>query len=241
MLILVTPNYKEMSKKAAELVASDILKKPNMILGLPTGETPVGMYKLLVKDYKNKKINFSKITCFNLDEYYPIKRNNKNSYYSFMFNNFFSHVNVKKENVNILDSESITPKKDCIAYEKKIKKSPIDLQILGVGINGHIGFNEPGSKKSSKTRVINLTLDTRKRNSRFFKNKSEVPIHALSMGISTILSAKKLILLANGKNKAEAIKHLVEGKPSSDWPVSFLRAHNNLVVVLDKEAASLLF
>ena len=241
MLILVTPNYKEMSKKAAELVASDILKKPNMVLGLPTGETPVGMYKLLVKDYKNKKINFSKITCFNLDEYYPIKRENKNSYYAYMHKNFFNSVNVKKENVNILDSESSTPKKDCIAYEKRIKNNPIDLQILGVGINGHIGFNEPGSKKSSKTRVIDLTLDTRKRNSRFVKNKSEVPTHALSMGISTIMSAKKLILLANGKNKAEAIRHLIEKKPSSDWPVSFLRAHKNLVVVLDKEAASLLF
>ncbi|MFA5259429.1 MAG: glucosamine-6-phosphate deaminase [Candidatus Pacearchaeota archaeon] len=241
MLIIVTKNYNELSKRAAELVADDILKKPNMVLGLPTGETPVGMYKLLVKNYKNKKINFSKITCFNLDEYYPIKKENKNSYYSYMHKNFFDSVNVKSSNINILDSESKTPKKDCLAYEKKIKKTPLDLQILGVGINGHIGFNEPGSKKSSKTRVIDLTLDTRKRNSRFFKNKSEVPTHALSMGISTILGAKKLILLANGKNKAEAIKHLVEGKPSCDWPVSFLRAHKNLVVILDKEAAGLLF
>lgn len=241
MLILVTPNYNEMSKKAAEIVSEDILKNPRMILGLPTGETPVGMYKLLVKNFKHKKINFSKITCFNLDEYYPIKRENKNSYYHYMHKNFFNSVNVNPNNINILDSESKTPKKDCLAYEKKIKNNPIDLQILGVGINGHIGFNEPGSKKTSKTRVINLTQNTRKQNSRFFKNKSDVPTHALSMGISTILSAKKLILLANGKNKAEAIRHLVEGKISSDWPVSFLRGHKNLIVILDKEAASELF
>jgi len=245
MLIIITKNYNELSKRAAELVVEEILKNPHLVLGLPTGATPVGMYKLLIKSYKNKtknknKLDFSKITCFNLDEYYPIKRNNKNSYYSFMHNNFFSHVNVKKSNINILNSESKNPKKDCILYEKKIKKNPIDLQILGVGINGHIGFNEPGSEFNSKTRIINLTENTIKRNSRFFKNKSEVPTQALTMGISTIMSAKKLILLANGKNKANAIKRLVNGPINKDCPVSFLRKHKNLVVIVDKEAASLL-
>jgi glucosamine-6-phosphate deaminase len=240
MLIIITPNYNELSKRAADIVINEILKKSNLILGLPTGETPVGMYNLLVKFHKNKKLDFSKITCFNLDEYYPIKKTNKNSYYSFMQNNFFSHVNVKKSNINILDSESKNPEKDCILYEKKIKKNPIDLQILGVGINGHIGFNEPGSVLNSKTRVINLTENTIKRNSRFFKNKNEVPKSALTMGISTIMSAKKLILLANGKNKAKAIRRLVNGPINKDCPVSFLKKHKNLIVIIDKEAGSLL-
>lgn len=244
MLIIITKDYKELSKRAAELVLEEILKKPNLVLGLPTGETPLGMYKLLVKSYQNKnkdkKTDFSKITFFNLDEYYPLRKTDKNSYYSFMHDNFFSHVNVKKSNINILDSESKNPKKDCRLYEKKIKKNPIDLQILGAGINGHIGFNEPGSDFNSKTRLINLTENTKKRNSRFFKNIDQVPKSALTMGISTIMSAKKIILLASGKNKANAIKRLVERPVDKNYPISFLKKHKNLIVIIDKSAGSLL-
>lgn len=240
MLIIITKNYKEMSKRAAGIVVEEILKKPNLVLGLPTGETPVGMYKLLVKAYKARKISFSKIKCFNLDEYYPISRTNKNSYHYYMNKNFFNHVNVKKSNINILDPETKHPIKDCIEYGSKLRRNPLDLQILGVGINGHIGFNEPGSSFNSRTRLVNLTPETIKRNSRFFKNKKDVPKKALTMGISSIMSAKKIILLANGKNKSIAIKRLVEGKVSKKWPVSFLRRHKNLIVIIDKEAGRLI-
>ena len=229
-----------MSKRAAELVIEEISKKPNLVLGLPTGETPLGMYRLLVKAYKNKKISFSKIKSFNLDEYYPISKDNKNSYNYYMNKNFFKHVNLKKSNIHILDSESKHPIKDCLIYERKIKRDPIDLQILGVGRNGHIGFNEPGSQSNSRTRLVNLTSNTIKANSRFFKNKKEVPKKALTMGIYSILSAKKIILIANGRNKALAVKRLVEGRVSKKWPVSFLRRHKNLILIVDKDAGRLI-
>lgn len=240
MLIIIAKNYNEMSKRAVDIINLEINKKPNLVLGLPTGETPIGMYKLLVKASKDKKINFSKIKFFNLDEYYPISKDSKNSYHYYMNKNFFNHINVKKSSINILDSETKHPIRDSILYERKIKKNPLDLQILGVGINGHIGFNEPGTRLNSRTRVVDLTLSTIKRNSRFFKNKNDFPKKALTMGIETIMSAKKLILLANGKNKALAIKHLVEGKIDKKWPVSFLRKHKNLVLIIDKDAARLI-
>jgi len=240
MKIIITKDYKEMSKRAAELIVDEINKKPNLVLGLPTGETPIGMYKLLTHSYKNKKVNFSKVKCFNLDEYYPILRSNKHSYHYFMNDIFFKHVNVKKSNIHILDSESKTPIKDCTLYERKIRKNPLDIQILGVGINGHIAFNEPGSRINSRTRIVDLTQNTIERNSRFFKNTLDVPKKGLTMGVGTIMEAKKLILLANGKNKDEAIKHLARGKVGDKWPVSFLRKHKNLVVIVDKEAGKLL-
>jgi glucosamine-6-phosphate deaminase len=240
MLIIVTKDYKEMSKRAAELIVDEINNKPNLHLGLPTGETPIGMYKKLVRAYKNKKVNYSKIKCFNLDEYYPIKRTNKHSYHYFMSDIFFRHVNVKKSNIHILDSESKTPIKDCIEYERKLRENPLDIQILGVGINGHIAFNEPGSSLKSRTRLVDLSPSTVERNSRFFKDINDVPKKGLTMGVGTIMDAKKLVLLASGKNKAVAIKHLVSGKVGDKWPVSFLRKHKNLVVILDKEAAKLI-
>ncbi len=233
MFIIITKNYKEMSKRAANIVIDKISKKPTLILGLPTGETPLGMYTELIKAYKKKKVNFSKIKTFNLDEYYPIKNNNENSYHYYMNKNLFDKINIKKKNINILNGEAKNWKKECSDYEKKIKKNPIDLMILGVGINGHIGFNEPGSLNNSKTRMIQLSDETRKIN----KTKN---IYALTIGIFTIMSAKKIILLANGKNKAKAIKRLIEGPINKDCPVSFLRKHKNLIVILDKEAASLL-
>jgi glucosamine-6-phosphate deaminase len=240
MLIIVTKDYKEMSKRAAELVALELNKKPEFNLGLATGSTPVGMYEELVKLYKKKKIDFSKVNAFMLDEYFGISKKDKNSYYYYTHNKILNYVNIKKLNFHVIDSETKNPKKFCKEYDKLIRKNHLDLQILGVGVNGHIGFNEPGSRRHSKTRLIKLTEDTRKINSRFFKNVNEVPKYAFSQGIGTILKAKKIILLADGKNKAIAIRNLVKGKVGKKWPVSFLRKHKNLIVILDKEAGKLI-
>ena len=240
MLIIVTDSYREMSKRAAELVCLEIKRKPELNLGLATGETPALMYDELVKLYKNKQVDFSNVHAFMLDEYYKIPKDNKNSYCSYLHNKIISKVNIKKSNFNYLDSEIENIKKFIKKYNRLIRKNPIDLQILGIGVNGHIGFNEPGSGKFSKTRLIKLTESTRKANSRFFKSINEVPKYAITLGIKNILKSKKIILLANGKNKALAIKNLVKGKPTKNWPASFLKKHKNLIVILDKEAASLL-
>ncbi len=240
MMVIISKNYNEMSKRAAKLVIDEILKKPNLRLGCPTGQTPSGMYKELVKAYKEKKADFSKVHAYMLDEYYPIKKTSKNSYNYYLNDNFFNHVNIKKENINTINPESKTPKKECVNYEKKLRKNPVDIQILGVGVNGHIGFNEPNSNFNSKTRIVNLTESTIKQNSRFFKNKEQAPKQTITLGIETIMSAKKIILLASGKNKTEAIKHLINEKEDKSWPVTALRKHKNLIVIADKDAVSLL-
>jgi glucosamine-6-phosphate deaminase len=239
MKLIITKNYAEMSRKAAELLIKEIKTKPRITLGFATGSTPERLYAELVKAYKDKKVDFSKVTSFNLDEYYPIKRSDKNSYYRYMFDNLFGKVNINRENVNILNGETKNPEQECNNFEGKIKVNPIDVQVLGVGVNGHVGFDEPGSEIGSVTRLVNLTPETIKINSRFFKSEGAVPKQAMSMGIKSILGAKKLILLASGKNKANAINHLVKGKISSECPVTFLRNHRDFTIIVDKEASSM--
>jgi len=228
MEIIKVKNYKEMSRVASEIVVGEMLKKGDIVIGFATGATPLGLYRNLVKAYKKGEVDFSKVKSFNLDEYYPMKGGDKNSYRRYMFRNLFGRVNIKRGNVNLLDGEARDFGKECLDYEKAIKKSPIDLQILGVGANGHIGFNEPGSLKSSRTRLVDLSDDTVKRNSGIFW---KVPTRALTMGVRTILSSKKIILLASGKAKARAIGRLMKGKVGADCPVSFLRKHKNLLVI----------
>lgn len=223
MKLLKTKNYKEMSEKASEIVIKEIRKKPNLVLGFATGKTPLRTYKLLVKAYKKRKLDFSKIKAFALDEYYPIKKTDKKSLYYYLHKNLFDKINIKKENINLLNGETKNPGGECWDYEKKIKKSPIDLQILGVGVNGHIAFNEPSSLKESRTRLVDL------------KHKA-VKSKALTQGISTIMSAKKIILLASDKKKAEAIKHLIKDKENKSWPATYLKKHKNLIVIVDKKA-----
>lgn len=232
MKLLKTKNYAELSEKASEIIIKEIKRKPNLVLGFATGKTPLGLYKELVKAYKNKKVNFSKIKTFNLDEYYPIKKTDRKSYHYYMFKNLFDEVNVKRENINLLTGEAKNPVKECRNYENKIKKNPIDLQILGVGVNGHIAFNEPGSLINSKTRLVKLSDSTKKIN--------KINKKALTMGISTIMKARKIIFLASGKKKARAIKWLMKCKPNKCCPVSFLKKHKNLVVIVDKEAGGLI-
>src|SRR4030042_1527955 len=232
MKLLKTKNYKEMSEKSVEIVIKEINKKPNLAVAFATGKTSLGLYKSLVEACKKKKIDFSEIKAFALDEYYPIKKSDKRSFYYYLYKNLFDKINLKKENINLLDGETKNPNKECRDYENKLKKNGIDLMILGVGINGHIAFNEPGSLKESKTRLVELFSETIK------KNKIKNIKKALTIGISTIMKSKKIILLASGKNKAEAIKCLIKCKPNSCCPISFLRKHQNLIVIADKRAGS---
>jgi len=240
MKIIITKNYRELSKKAAEIVIKELQKRPKMVICFATGSTPLGLYRNLIEAVGEGKISFRDVISFNLDEYYPIKKNSKQSYYYFMFHNFFNKIDIKKQNINFLNGETKNPEKECKRYQKKLKKYKIDLQILGIGVNCHIGFNEPGSSKDSGTRLVKLEECTRKENSRFFKTKKDVPKMALTMGIKDILSAGKILLLASGKKKAKALKKMVEEPPNKDCPASFLKLHKNVIVIADKEAACLL-
>lgn len=224
-----------MSKIACEIVLGDILKKPNLVIGLPTGRTPLGLYRNLVWVYKKRKISFSRIKFFNVDEYYPIKKRDQNSFYHYLSKNLFNKVNATASNIHLLNGETKNPKRECADYGRKIRENLLDLLILGVGVNSHIGFNEPCSSFNSRTRLVELSEETIKRNSRFFKNK-KIPPKALTMGIKTMMSAKKIILLASGKEKHSALKHLINGSVNEKFPVSILKRHKNLIVVADKKA-----
>ncbi len=234
MEIIKVKNYQELSKKSCDLLIKEVSKKPNLVIGFATGTTPLGLYKELISAYKNGKVDFSKIKSFNLDEYYPMKKKDKNSFYQYMFKHLFNKVNIKKSNINFLNGEAKNPENECLNYEKRIKRNPIDIQILGAGVNGHIGFNEPGSTIDSKTRAVNLTQLTIKHNSKFFKNE-KIPKRALTMGIKTILKSRKIILLSSGKEKNLPIKNLIKGTISKNWPVSYLKKHKNLVLIADKD------
>ncbi|NFN85833.1 glucosamine-6-phosphate deaminase [Clostridium sporogenes] len=239
MRIIVVDNYEEMSKKAAIMVASQVILKPDSVLGLATGDTPIGMYREIINIYKNQNLNFSKVKTFNLDEYYGLSKDNDQSYYYFMMNNLFHHVNIDKDNINIPNGMMNDIEKECKEYESNIVKAGgIDLQILGIGVNGHIGFNEPGESFEAETHLVNLDKKTIESNSRFFSSKDEVPTRAISMGIKTILHSKKIILLACGQNKADAIFKTIKGKITPNVPASILQLHKDVVVIVDKEAAS---
>ncbi len=234
-------NYSEMSEIAAKLVAGKIKSKPDSVLGLATGSTPVGICKLLAEYIKAGDIDFSGITTFNLDEYYPISRDNDQSYYYFMQKNLFSHVNIKPENINIPNGEAADPAAECIAYEEKIKAAGgIDLQVLGIGCNGHIGFNEPGTGFDTLTRMVRLTADTIAANARFFASPDQVPVQAISMGIKSIMKARRIVLLASGSGKAQAVRDMVLGAVTPEMPASVLQLHPDVTVIVDREAARLL-
>ncbi|MBD5644603.1 glucosamine-6-phosphate deaminase [Clostridium botulinum] len=239
MRIIVVDNYEEMSKKAASMIASQVILKPDSVLGLATGDTPIGMYKEIINIYKNEKMNFSKVKTFNLDEYYGLNRENPQSYYYYMMNNLFNHVNIDKNNINIPNGMADNIEVECKEYERKIDKAGgIDLQILGIGVNGHIGFNEPNISFESETHLVNLNEKTIESNSRFFSSKEEVPTKAISMGIKSIIHSKKIILLACGSAKSDAVSKAINGKINPNIPASILQLHRDVVVIIDKEAAS---
>ncbi|HBG17394.1 MAG TPA: glucosamine-6-phosphate deaminase [Firmicutes bacterium] len=241
MRIIVEKNYDTMSKKAALIVASQVILKPNCILGLATGSTPLGMYRELIAMFKKGEIDFSKIKTFNLDEYYQLPPDKAQSYHFFMAENLFNHINVKPENIHIPEGMAIDIQKECKEYESAIEQAGgIDLQVLGIGENGHIGFNEPGDSLRAQTQLVGLAEDTIKANSRFFDSRDEVPRQAVTMGLGTILKARRILLLANGPKKAQAIKETVSGYITTKFPSSFLQIHPDVTLILDQEAASLI-
>lgn len=241
MRIIIEKDYQTLSKKAALILASQITLKPNSNLGLATGGTPLAMYKNLIKMYKKDEIDFSKVQTFNLDEYCGLSESNPNSYHYYMNHNFFNQINIKKDRINIPNGNAKNLNKECREYENSIKKAGgIDLQVLGIGSNGHIGFNEPAKNLNVNTEIVKLTKETITANSRFFESKADVPKRAISMGIATILKSNRIILLASGKNKAEAIKKTVSGKISTQIPASLLQTHPNITMLLDQGAASLI-
>lgn len=241
MELIIVENYEELSKKAAQFVTSQVILKPEGTIGLATGSTPVGMYAEIVKMYRHGIVDFSKIKTFNLDEYYDLSPDNDQSYIFFMNENLFNHVNLKKENISIPDGMTKDIQVECDSYEKKIRESGgIDLQILGIGRNGHIGFNEPDVKFEATTHIVELDEGTIQDNSRFFDSIDDVPKQAISVGIKTIMQARKIVLLATGKEKAQPIYEMIHGKITPNLPASVLQLHPNVTVIMDREAASLL-
>ncbi|MGB9677015.1 MAG: glucosamine-6-phosphate deaminase [Candidatus Ratteibacteria bacterium] len=241
MRVLIVKSYEDMSKEAAKIVKDLILKKPNCVLGLATGSTPVGLYKELIRMHKEEGLDFSKVTTFNLDEYYGLSGDHPQSYRYFMDVNLFNGINIKKENTHVPDGKVPFEKIEeyCKNYEEMIKKAGgIDLQVLGIGGDGHIGFNEPGSSIFSRTRLVALDEQTIKDNSRFFEKIEDVPRFALTMGVGTILEAKEIIFLANGEKKAEVVAKAIEGPITSQVTASVLQLHPRVNIILDESAAS---
>ncbi|MGM9681092.1 MAG: glucosamine-6-phosphate deaminase [Eubacteriales bacterium] len=237
MRVIVCENYNEMSKAAARLFVAQMILKPDSVLGLATGSTPVGLYRELICRYQAGDIDFSKITTVNLDEYYPISPDNPQSYHAFMKENLFDHVNVPAENRFIPDGSAEDPERACSEYEQIIKHlGGIDLQLLGIGQNGHIGFNEPGETLFTGTHLTALTESTIEANSRFFGSTEAVPRHALTMGIATIMQARRILILANGRSKHEAVKELQSNRITTDSPATILKVHPDVILICDREA-----
>lgn len=242
MKVIITENYEELSKVTANIFAAAIKENPSIKLGLATGSTPVGLYEELVEMYKNNEVDFSEVITFNLDEYVGLDKTNENSYNYFMHENLFNHVNLKKENINLPDGMSSTIEQSLIDYQLKIENlGGIDLQIDGLGENGHIGFNEPDSALKLNAHVTPLTESTIQANSRFFDTIEEVPTSAITLGMGNIFASKAIIIIANGAHKAKAVNALVNStEVTTQNPSTFLKLHPNVTVIVDKEAAKLL-
>jgi len=239
MEIFIRPTYDEMSRVAAQEVASILNTKPNAVFGMATGSTPLGVYRELVRMHQEGKLDFSQVTTFNLDEYVGLPVTHPQSYHQFMFEHFFQHVNIPKQNIYIPSGTTSNYLAFCQWYEDRIQEcGGIDLQILGIGSDGHIAFNEPGSSLSSRTRLKTLARQTIDDNARFFDRRDDVPVYAITMGIGTILDARKILLLANGRQKATAIARAIEGPMTSMITASGLQMHPTVKVFLDDEAAS---
>jgi len=239
MKVVVVKNYDEISFQVAQLIADQIINKRNSVLGLATGSTPIGVYRELIRKFQKGELDFSKVVTFNLDEYYGLSPEHPQSYSFFMWNILFKHINLKKENIHLLNGVTENIAKECKQYEDLIQKSGgIDLQILGIGDNGHIGFNEPDISLDTRTHLVNLTAKTIRANSRFFNNAQEVPKQAITMGIGTIMQAKEIILLANGKRKARVVERTINGPITTKVPATDLQLHNDVTIIVDQEAAS---
>ena len=239
MLVEVLKDYDAVSERAAQIVAAQVRRKPDSVVGFATGSTPLGLYQRLVTLYRDKGLDFSKVTTFNLDEYVGLPPSHSQSYHHFMWSNLFRHVNVDESKVYIPHGMADDIDYFCEWYEKQIAKAGgIDLQILGIGANGHLAFNEPGSSLGSRTRIKTLTQNTVRDNARFFERGEEVPRFAITMGIGTIMEARKLLLVASGEGKAGALRATLEGPISAMVPATIVQLHRFAHVIVDEAAAS---
>lgn len=241
MVIYKVKNYEEMSRKAASLIAAQVIAKPDSILGLATGSSPVGTYQNLIKAYENGDLDFSNVKSINLDEYKGLSPENDQSYRYFMNTNLFDHINIDKSNTHVPNGLEPDADKACAEYNEIIAQSGgIDLQLLGLGPNGHIGFNEPDSVFIAGTHCVDLTESTIEANKRFFESADDVPRQAYTMGIQNIMSAKKIVVVVSGANKAESLAKAVNGPIDPQVPASILQLHNDVVIVADEAALSMM-
>ena len=239
MRIYETANYEEMSRKAANILSAQVISKPDSVLGLATGSTPIGMYDQLVEWYNKGDVDFSEVKTVNLDEYKGLARDNDQSYYYFMHKHLFDRVNINPDNTNVPDGTQMDSEKECARYEKLIESmGGVDIQLLGIGRNGHIGFNEPDNCFAKTTHCVELTESTIEANKRFFASADDVPRQAYTMGIGTIMKAKKILLIVNGEDKADALAKAVYGPVTPEVPASILQFHNDVVIVADQAALS---
>jgi len=238
MRIIIAKDSEDMSRKAAHILAGQLIMKPESVLGIATGSTPVGTYRNLIKMYNEGLISFQHAVTFNLDEYYGLDASSDQSYRYFMAENLFDHVDIQAKNIHIPNGMCPDIKAECDGYEARIRLAGgIDMQLLGIGRNGHIGFNEPNVKFEAVTHLVELDEDTIQANSRFFKTIDEVPRKAISMGIKTIMHSKKILLLATGKEKANIIYNMIYGDIKPDLPASVLQIHPDVTILLDEAAA----
>lgn len=240
MVILKCKDYDECSKVAAQIFVEAIKANPEIVLGLATGSSPIGTYKNIIKAYEEGQISFKDVRTYNLDEYVGISRDNDQSYYYFMHDKLFNHVDILEENVHVPYAYEGRFEESAKQYTEELKKVSVDIQLLGIGANGHIGFNEPGTSFDQETFIVELTEKTREDNKRFFASIDEVPTHAITMGIADIMRAKKIVLIACGENKAEAVKKLLSKEITTDFPASVLHNHKDVVVIIDESASKLI-
>lgn len=241
MRVIIQRDSAAVAKWAADYVAAKINGAPAgrpFVLGLPTGSSPLGMYRRLIEMNRAKKVSFANVVTFNMDEYVGLPKEHPQSYYRFMWDNFFSHIDIPAKNVHILDGMAPDLVAECAAYEEKIQKAGgIDLFVGGIGPDGHIAFNEPGSSLSSRTRIKTLTMDTKIANGRFFDNDpAKVPSTALTVGVGTVMDAREVLVLANGQNKARALRHAIEEGVNHMWTISCLQLHRKGIIVCDEDA-----
>ena len=238
MEIIVKDSVEEMSRTAARVVARTLNSKPNAVLGLATGSTPLGLYKELVRMHQEEGLDFSQVTTFNLDEYAGLTRKHPQSYHYFMHENLFRHINIPNQNIYIPSGTTDNYAAFCAWYEQRIVEcGGIDLQVLGIGTDGHIAFNEPTSSLGSRTRIKTLAKQTIDDNARFFDSSEDVPVYAITMGVGTIIEAEKILLLANGESKADAVAQAIEGPVTSMITASALQLHPDVMFIVDRPAA----
>lgn len=238
MKIIVVKDYEAMSELGAQIIKEQIQVNPCCTLGLATGSSPIGTYKNLIKANKDGEISFKEVKTYNLDEYCGISRSHPQSYYYFMHENLFDHVDINEENVHIPAVSNSNLENDCKVYNDMLNNASIDLQLLGIGGNGHIGFNEPGTSFNQETFIVKLAEKTREDNKRFFNSIDEVPTHAITMGIKNIMNAKKILMLISGKSKADTVVRLLSEEIDTDFPASILHKHPDVTVIIDQDAYS---